>query len=59
MRHSLLLTAPAFFAYGPSRMFLRADYAVAWAALAAEARPLLASGALLGFNLGDELVWNW
>jgi hypothetical protein len=39
-------------------MVLRADYAARWAALAETARAPLAAGWLLGFNLGDELVWN-
>ena len=37
---------------------IRPDVASAWAAVAAAAAPLLANGSLIGFNLGDELVWN-
>ena len=29
-----------------------------WTALAEVARPLLANGSIIGFNLGDELCWN-
>jgi hypothetical protein len=52
---SLLLVYPAFFVSPPG---LRPDYKEQWAALEAQARPLVESGAVLGFNLGDELVWN-
>jgi hypothetical protein len=52
---SLLLVYPAFFGAPPG---LRPDYKEQWAALEAQARPLVESGAVLGFNLGDELVWN-
>ena len=55
---SLLLVYDAFFTSAPNRMVLRADYAARWAALAEAARAPLAAGWLLGFNLGDELVWN-
>jgi len=34
------------------------DYAARWAALAPEVAPLLSNGSLLGFFLGDELLWN-
>jgi len=54
----LLLTYDAFFMSVPGRMVLRPDYEARWAALAAQAAPLLADGSLWGFNLGDELVWN-
>ena len=54
----LLLTYDAFFTSVPSRMVLRPDYEARWAALAAQAAPLLADGSLYGFNLGDELIWN-
>lgn len=55
---SLLLTFDAFFASAPNRMVLAPDWRARWAALAASAAPFVANGTLLGFNLGDELVWN-
>ncbi len=55
---SLLLTYKAFFTSAPGRMILRPDWQAQWGALAAAAAPFLANGTLLGFNLGDELVWN-
>ena len=39
-------------------LILRHDWASAWEDLASAAAPLLSRGALLGFDLGDELVWN-
>lgn len=54
----LLLTFNAFFTSVPGRMILRPDYVQAWEALAAVAAPLLANRSIIGFNLGDELVWN-
>ena len=39
-------------------MVLRPDWQASWGALAAQAAPLLESGVIMGFNLGDELVWN-
>ena len=55
---SLLLVFDAFFVSAPNALVLRSDYAARWAAMAAAARGPLAAGWLLGFNLGDELVWN-
>ena len=55
---SLLLVYDAFFTSVPNRMILRPDWSSSWTALAAEALPLVTSGVVLGFNLGDELVWN-
>jgi len=46
------------FAGAPGRLVLQADWRARLDALAAAAAPLFASGAALGFNLGDELVWN-
>jgi len=37
---------------------LRPDVASAWAAVAPVAAQLLANHSIIGFNLGDELVWN-
>lgn len=37
---------------------LKPTWQAEWAALAAIARPLLANNSILGFNLGDELIWN-
>jgi hypothetical protein len=42
----------------PGRMVLQTDWLAQLNALAAAAAPLFASGAALGYNLGDELVWN-
>jgi hypothetical protein len=55
---SLLLVFDAFFKYIPNRLILRPDWPQAWATVAAQAEPLLVNGTILGFNLGDELVWN-
>lgn len=52
-QRSLLLVEGAFFTKG----HLRPDYAQSWANLATQSKPLLANGTLVGFNLGDELVW--
>ena len=46
------------FTSAPGRLVLQADWRARIAALAAAATPLFASGAALGYNLGDELVWN-
>jgi len=37
-------------------LVLRPDFGTRWSAFADAAEPLFAQGALLGFNLGDELV---
>jgi hypothetical protein len=37
---------------------LRPDAASSWAAVATVASELLANKSIIGFNLGDELVWN-
>jgi hypothetical protein len=55
---SILLLYDALFTRVPGRMILRPDYASQLQALMAAAAPLRASGAVLGLNLGDELVWN-
>jgi hypothetical protein len=57
-QHSLLLTYSAFFVSAPNRLVLAPDFEARWAALAALSAPLIANGTLLGFNMGDELVWN-
>ena len=54
---SLLAADDALWQFGPQGR-LRPDYAERWSALAKEAAPLLKAGTALGFNLGDELVWN-
>ena len=46
------------FTSAPGRKVLQADWRARLDALAAAAAPLFASGAALGYNLGDELVWN-
>ena len=51
---SLLLVSDTFFA-GSS---LRSDWQSRWESAAAAYHPFLKNGTLLGFNLGDELVWN-
>ena len=51
---SLLLVKDAFF----SGKGIRPDFQSAWGRIEKEARPLFTNGTLLGFNLGDELVWN-
>jgi len=55
---SLLLLYNALFTTVPGRMILKPDYENELASLLAAAAPLRASGAVMGFNLGDELVWN-
>jgi hypothetical protein len=55
---SLLSVYSAVFQGAPGRLVLQPQWQAQLAALAASAAPLLQSGALLGFNLGDELVWN-
>ena len=46
------------FASAPKRMVLQDAWRANLAALAAAAAPLFASGAVIGYNLGDELTWN-
>ena len=46
------------FASAPGRMILQDSWRAQLDALAASAAPLFKSGAALGYNLGDELVWN-
>jgi hypothetical protein len=55
---SLLLTYDIFFTTVPGRMVLRPDWQARWAAQVTQVTPLLHSGVISGFNLGDELVWN-
>lgn len=55
---SLLLVYDAFFTTAPKRKVLYPDWPARWQSLAAQAAPFLQNGTLLGFNLGDELVWN-
>lgn len=55
IRSSLLHVRSVFFDDQIER--LRPDYASRWAALVPQVRPLLASGVLMGFFLGDELCW--
>lgn len=55
---SLLLVYDAFFRGAPNRMVLSPTWQADWAALSAAAAPFVANKTLLGFNLGDELVWN-
>lgn len=54
---SLLDVSPVFIAWS-STPSLRPDWKTAWSQTALIAEPLLQDGTLLGFNLGDELVWN-
>jgi hypothetical protein len=55
---SLLLVYDTFFMGAPSRTILIPNWEARWAAQAAEVAPFISNGTLLGFNLGDELVWN-
>ena len=55
---SMLLLYDALFTTIPGRMILWPDFSLRLQALLAQAAPLRASGAVLGLNLGDELVWN-
>jgi hypothetical protein len=55
---SLLSLYDTFFTSAPSRMILAPNWQQAWSSMADSAEPYLKSGVLLGFNLGDELVWN-
>jgi hypothetical protein len=55
---SLLSTNYAVFLSTPKRMILQPEWQAQLSALAAAAAPFFASGALIGYNLGDELVWN-
>lgn len=55
---SLLLVEDQFLQSIPNRTILLPDWPTRWAAMAQRAAPLLRDGTLLGFNLGDELVWN-
>jgi beta-galactosidase len=55
---TLLLVYDAFFMSVPNQIILRPDWSSSWEALATQAAPLVTSGVLYGFNLGDELVWN-
>lgn len=57
-QESLLLVYDALFVEGTRRIILAPNYEAQWAALAAAARPFLLNGTIMGFNLGDELVWN-
>eukprot|EP00756_Hemistasia_phaeocysticola_P054969 Hpha_TRINITY_DN30886_c0_g1::TRINITY_DN30886_c0_g1_i1::g.155622::m.155622 len=56
----VLLSSQAAFLHGVSGegLRLRDDWNVSWPAFAAEVAPLLTNGSIIGFNLGDELVWN-
>eukprot|EP00462_Mataza_sp_D1_P024885 CAMPEP_0175130378 /NCGR_PEP_ID=MMETSP0087-20121206/5975_1 /TAXON_ID=136419 /ORGANISM="Unknown Unknown, Strain D1" /LENGTH=670 /DNA_ID=CAMNT_0016412593 /DNA_START=20 /DNA_END=2032 /DNA_ORIENTATION=+ len=54
-QRSLLHVGSSFF----HKKGLRPDWKTAWAQTAAEMAPFVGEGRpLLGFNLGDELVWN-
>eukprot|EP00048_Salpingoeca_helianthica_P006525 m.99664 g.99664 ORF g.99664 m.99664 type:complete len:308 (+) comp14040_c0_seq1:39-962(+) len=55
---SLLLVLDTFFTFIPNRLILRNDWQQSWATFAQQAEPLLANHTIIGFNLGDELVWN-
>jgi hypothetical protein len=55
---SLLLVYNAVFMGAPNRMVLQTQWESQLKALVASAAPLFASGAVIGYNLGDELVWN-
>ena len=46
------------FTSAPKRMVLQDGWRAQLSALAASAAPLFASGAVIGYNLGDELIWN-
>jgi len=56
----LLLVYNAFFIEAPSgqRLILSPNYVAQWTAMASAAAPYIANGTILGFNMGDELVWN-
>lgn len=47
-----------FFTSTAQGLVLRSDYVQSWAAVVANATPLLANGTIFGFFLGDELTWN-
>lgn len=55
---SLLSVYDAVFVREATRLVLQPQWQQQLAALVASAAPLRASGAVMGFNLGDELVWN-
>ena len=55
---SLLSVYGAVFQGAPRRLVLQPQWREQLAALIAAAAPLQQQGAVLGFNLGDELVWN-
>eukprot|EP01062_Namystynia_karyoxenos_P023764 TRINITY_DN19209_c0_g1_i1.p1 TRINITY_DN19209_c0_g1~~TRINITY_DN19209_c0_g1_i1.p1 ORF type:complete len:311 (+),score=70.04 TRINITY_DN19209_c0_g1_i1:96-1028(+) len=55
---SLLSVRSTFFHSVDGELRLRADYKDAWAAEVPIAQELLHNGTIIGFNLGDELVWN-
>lgn len=54
---ALLNVLDVFFSFATPHG-LRADYKQRWAAMVPVGRELLANGTIIGFNLGDELVWN-
>ena len=55
---SLLLVYDAVFQQSSSRMILQPNWYDQLKSLMTAAAPLFSSGALIGYNLGDELVWN-
>eukprot|EP01065_Artemidia_motanka_P010769 TRINITY_DN15769_c0_g1_i1.p1 TRINITY_DN15769_c0_g1~~TRINITY_DN15769_c0_g1_i1.p1 ORF type:complete len:302 (+),score=98.73 TRINITY_DN15769_c0_g1_i1:56-961(+) len=55
---SLLSVYSTFLTRGSPGLELRSDYEARWAAFAKDATPLLSNSTIIGFNLGDELVWN-
>jgi hypothetical protein len=57
-QESLLSVYDTFFQRVADALVLQPNYAADWEAMAAVAAPYLANGTILGFNLGDELVWN-
>ena len=52
--HSLPPLQPGW----PKRLALRPDAADAWGELQPVVVQLLRNGSIIGFNLGDELIWN-
>ena len=55
---SLLSVYNTVFTWSPQHTILQPEWRSQLVALMAAAESLFASGAVIGFNLGDELIWN-
>ena len=55
---SILSVDDVVFTSAPHAMILQTDWREQLSALATAAAPDFLSGAIIGYNLGDELVWN-